>query len=552
MKKLVVVAMIFLLGTAWWSTIDNFGVKKAEYRQHIAAAEKYEKQQIYYDAVLEYKNALEENPDQGDLWIKIAQDYRNLGSDDEFEEACNQAISLEDDKHEALFMLTDYYLEEGRREDAIALLKRQAEKTKYNGDIKEKLQSLAGEVQTVSADYDEISTECSGYMYVKSGDLYGFLNSSGQEILRPEYQSVGLFGDWGVAPVQKDGESYYIDTNNYKRRQPEEAYQYLGTEKQGIIPAEKDGKWGYLNRQFQPLTEFIYDAATPILDGFGAVKQGESWALIGDDLQMATDFVFSDVLQDEWGFCSRNGVAFVKSGEQYILVDAEGKQLGSEDERDLFPEAIRLISEIKPRAVMLENVRGFLDPIFDEYRESILSQIRELGYRVQIKLLNASDYGVPQLRPRVVIIGIRCDEKKLFHYPIEHPENTKTVGETLVDLMKTNGWKDADAWAASADTIAPTIVGGSKKHGGPDLGPARARKAWAALGVDGIGVANEPPGKDFAGIPKLTPRMIARIQGFPDNWFFADKKTPACRMIGNAFPPPVACAVGNEIRRILE
>lgn len=66
-----------------------------------------------------------------------------------------------------------------------------------------------------------------------------------------------------------------------------------------------------------------------------------------------------------------------------------GKQLGSEDERDLFPEAIRLISEIKPRAVMLENVRGFLDPIFDEYRESILSQIRELGYRVQIKLLNA-------------------------------------------------------------------------------------------------------------------------------------------------------------------
>ncbi len=94
MKKLVVVAMIFLLGTAWWSTIDNFGVKKAEYRQHIAAAEKYEKQQIYYDAVLEYKNALEENPNQSELWIKIAQDYRNLGSDDEFEEpAIRRSVS---------------------------------------------------------------------------------------------------------------------------------------------------------------------------------------------------------------------------------------------------------------------------------------------------------------------------------------------------------------------------------------------------------------------------------------------------------------------------
>ena len=229
-----------------------------------------------------------------------------------------------------------------------------------------------------------------------------------------------------------------------------------------------------------------------------------------------------------------------------------GKQLGSEDERDLFPEAIRLIGEIQPRAVMLENVRGLLDPVFLDYRTSILNQITELGYKVQIKLLNANDYGVPQLRPRVIIVGIRNDEKGEFHYPEEHPETAKSVGETLLDLMKANGWKKADRWAKSANTIAPTIVGGSKKHGGPDLGPARARKAWAVLGVNGLGVANEAPEPDFEGMPKLTPRMIARIQGFPDTWDFGKKKTAACRMIGNAFPPPVACAVGKEIRRVLD
>ena len=229
-----------------------------------------------------------------------------------------------------------------------------------------------------------------------------------------------------------------------------------------------------------------------------------------------------------------------------------GKQLGSEDERDLFPEAIRLIGEIQPRAVMLENVRGLLDPVFLDYRTLILNQITELGYKVQIKLLNANDYGVPQLRPRVIIVGIRNDEKGEFHYPEEHPETAKSVGETLLDLMKANGWKKADRWAKSANTIAPTIVGGSKKHGGPDLGPARARKAWATLGVNGLGVANEAPEPDFEGMPKLTPRMIARIQGFPDTWDFGKKKTAACRMIGNAFPPPVACAVGKEIRRVLD
>ncbi|MBO2526414.1 MAG: DNA (cytosine-5-)-methyltransferase [Bacteroidetes bacterium] len=228
------------------------------------------------------------------------------------------------------------------------------------------------------------------------------------------------------------------------------------------------------------------------------------------------------------------------------------KQLGQEDERDLFPEAIRLVKEIKPKAVMLENVRGFLDPKFDEYRNKILCDINNLGYRVKIKLLNACDYGVPQLRPRVVIVGIRNDIKSEFEYPEKQAKVVPTVGETLKELMGSNGWRGLNYWVATANSIAPTIVGGSKKHGGPDLGPVRARKAWAELGVDGNGIANDSPSVDFVGMPKLTKEMIALIQGFPPEWQFGGKKTAACRMIGNAFPPPVACAVGKEIRRCLE
>lgn len=248
----------------------------------------------------------------------------------------------------------------------------------------------------------------------------------------------------------------------------------------------------------------------------------------------------------------RNKIDLLAGGVPCPPFSVAGKQLGSDDERDLFPEALRLIEEINPKAVMLENVRGFLDPTFKDYRESILKRIDELGYNVQIKLLNASDYGVPQLRPRIVIVGIRKDVQGKFSYPLPTSEKVKTVGETLLDLMNKNQWQNANEWAKQASTIAPTIVGGSKKHGGPDLGPIRARKAWAQLGVDGKGIANEAPEKDFEGMPRLTPRMIARIQGFPDTWNFGDKKTAACRMIGNAFPPPVAKAVGEEIRKVLE
>lgn len=246
------------------------------------------------------------------------------------------------------------------------------------------------------------------------------------------------------------------------------------------------------------------------------------------------------------------GVDLLAGGVPCPPFSVAGKQLGKDDERDLFPEALRLIKEIKPRAVMLENVKGFLEKGFSEYRQYILDSMDELGYETQIKLLNASDYGVPQLRPRVVIIGISKKEKGNFSYPQVNIDSAPTVGDVLYDLMAENKWKHAKKWANHANSIAPTLVGGSKKHGGPDLGPVRARNAWEKLGVDGRGVADSAPDPNFEGMPRLTSRMLARIQGFPDTWTFGKKKTAACRMIGNAFPPPVAKAVGEKIKECLE
>jgi DNA (cytosine-5)-methyltransferase 1 len=79
-----------------------------------------------------------------------------------------------------------------------------------------------------------------------------------------------------------------------------------------------------------------------------------------------------------------------------------GKQLGAEDERNLFPKAIHLVDEIRPKAVMRENVRGLLDAVFDTYRKDVETQLKKLGYTPGWRLLKASEYGVSQLRPRGV------------------------------------------------------------------------------------------------------------------------------------------------------
>ena len=242
------------------------------------------------------------------------------------------------------------------------------------------------------------------------------------------------------------------------------------------------------------------------------------------------------------------GIDLLAGGLPCPPFSVAGKQLGEKDERNLFDDALGIVDATRPKAVMIENVRGFLDAVFLDYREKLKKQLGKLGYTTDWRLLNASDYGVPQLRPRVVIVALRKEYNDQFCWPDPLPHNPPKVGETLIDLMKERGWRGADDWAAKADEIAPTIVGGSKKHGGPDLGPTRSRKAWASLGVEGRTIAPEAPDPFHNDMPRLTVRMVARLQGFPDDWHFTGAKTNAYKQVGNAFPPPVAQAVATQLK----
>lgn len=245
------------------------------------------------------------------------------------------------------------------------------------------------------------------------------------------------------------------------------------------------------------------------------------------------------------------GVDLLSGGVPCPPFSVAGKQLGERDERDLFPQVLRLARECEPKAVMVENVRGLLDPVFHDYRARLERRLSQIGYETEWKLLQASDFGVPQLRPRVVMVALRSGYAGAFRWPEPTGEPPPTVGEVLYKEMASCGWPGAEAWREQASGVAPTLVGGSKKHGGPDLGPTRARKAWAAYGVEGKSLANEPPGFLHEGPVRLTVTMTALLQGFPADWVFTGPKTYAYRQIGNAFPPPVASAVGKMIYKAL-
>jgi DNA (cytosine-5)-methyltransferase 1 len=226
-----------------------------------------------------------------------------------------------------------------------------------------------------------------------------------------------------------------------------------------------------------------------------------------------------------------------------------GRQLGESDERNLFPAALRIIRQVRPKAILIENVTGITDDKFKGFRETFAAEIELLGYHTfDWQVLNACDFGVPQLRPRAAFVAVPRGWKDHFAPPVVKA-TAPTVGESLFGLMSERGWPGAARWRSKANSIAPTLVGGSKKHGGPDLGPTRAKRQWKDLSVNGHLVAEEAPGPDFPvdADPYLTVRMAARIQGFDEGWQFSGRKTSAYRQVGNAFPPPVAEALARAI-----
>ena len=228
-----------------------------------------------------------------------------------------------------------------------------------------------------------------------------------------------------------------------------------------------------------------------------------------------------------------------------------GRQLGATDERDLFAWAVELCGTVKPRALLLENVRGLSLPRFAAYRQRVLDRLAELGYAAGWRLLHASDYGVPQLRPRFVLVAMRPADFAFFTLARSAADaahrrpgaGRPDGGERLARRRRLGrpGERHRPHDRRRFQEARRPLTSAPPAPSGPGESWASTGSAWPTTAP-----AGRRPGLPAAPANLRDGRQAAGLGHREYRWEFTGRKTANYRQIGNAFPPPVARALGER------
>lgn len=356
MKRNLILVFCLLLGLAWYTAVSEAINNPKEVEEHLAKAAEYEEKGIYVDAITEYEGALQYEPENIEISLKMANAYLQTGSSKKFVSICKSIAERYPEDRSALDCLMEYY--EGKKDEASAV--------KYVSQFKEMYPEhegaqgwmirLQGSYEELYCRYEEFSEIYHNSMVVKQEGKYGLTDSLGEELVSPEYDMAYPYSEDGLALVQKDGKYLYIDEDGQTRLVVDEIYSNPGMMESDRTAVSMNGMYGYLDEKLEPVTEFIWEELTLISDGMGAAKKDGKWALVNKNGKEKTEYLYEDVIRDLYGFCSRQGRVFVKEQGTYRVVNKKGEAVS-----DLVFENARCFSDDGYAAVCNDGKWGFVN-----------------------------------------------------------------------------------------------------------------------------------------------------------------------------------------------
>lgn len=258
----------------------------------------------------------------------------------------------------------------------------------------------------------------------------------------------------------------------------------------------------------------------------------------------------------------------------------------ADDRNNLYLQYVRFVDVIKPKFFILENVKGLLTLKDGFFKEDIIERFTDLGYNVNFRMLVASDYGVAQNRERVFFVGLRKDlfGDRFFEFPEGSPSNAVSTSEALSDLPSLDNGEDPETYKTEPQNEYQKLMRkNSDKITNNDVTRhTEQTKHVISLVPDGGNIRDLP--EEYYSIRNYstafkrmnskkpsttidcghrnyfhyeenrvpTVRESARIQSFPDDYFFTDNKTSQYTQVGNAVPPLLAKAIACEVKKLLD
>lgn len=337
----------------------------------MAKAKALDEKEIYIDALDQYKNALEFTENKFPVEEAILDDYLNLKKYNDFEKQGSMILENYNYPRDITKKIVDYYIDRKQSANALKVVNAYLERQPKDDDFLElqgKLRGIYTEVYFAGASIDEYYN---GFYVFTDDEKKGLMKSDGTEKIKATYGEISPYGkEPNYAAVCEGGDWYYVDKNGYKKLVPDFKVDSLGVFGNKLAPYKTAESYSYIDEYANKATELTYDFAGGFANKRAAVKKDGKWAVIKNDFSQVTDFIYDDVLVDDFGFATSQNVYIAKLDGKYHIFDLDGNMIGSEG----FDEAKAFMSD-DATAVKIGDKWGFANKngeieLMTEYKDA--------------------------------------------------------------------------------------------------------------------------------------------------------------------------------------
>lgn len=353
-KLISIVAVIVIGILVLMLAVSNHTAVEREYNTNLEKARANAENLIPYNAYNYYKAAFKTRCDDEDVYQEFLEQAALLG-DSYYRSAVKDYVVKFPMSATAYELLCKMYYEAGSYSMLLDTALEAREKNVATAQVAEWYTECSYMLRSVKSGVEDPQPFLGGYALVKIRGKYGYIKESGEFLLAPIYTEASAM--MGANAAVNDGEEWHIiNRAGFKIARTSTPVDYMGILTGGKIPVSKDNKYAYATSSLRIPKDLPYDYASNFKNGVAAVKKGNKWALINTNEEQITDYIFEDIILDEYDTCCNEGVIFVKKDGKYYMLNSKGSRITDQ----AFDDA-KSFAGSGPAAICISGKWGFVD-----------------------------------------------------------------------------------------------------------------------------------------------------------------------------------------------